>query len=81
MSETGGGYYETEPQRLQREADEYTKALEHERKRYLILEDQYKQKQAEYHEQEEKIKKMIPSKEEEHKKQVKKNHVLHVLAN
>ena len=27
-----GGIYETEPQRLQREADEYTKKLEHERK-------------------------------------------------
>lgn len=27
-----GGMYETEPQRLQREADEYTKKLEHERK-------------------------------------------------
>jgi hypothetical protein len=26
------GRYETESQRLQREADEYTKALEHERK-------------------------------------------------
>jgi hypothetical protein len=28
----GGARYETEAQRLQREADEYTKALEHERK-------------------------------------------------
>ena len=27
-----GGIYETEAQRLQREADEYTKMLEHERK-------------------------------------------------
>lgn len=27
-----GGIYETESQRLQREADEYTKMLEHERK-------------------------------------------------
>lgn len=27
-----GGRYETEAQRLQREADEYTKRLEHERK-------------------------------------------------
>jgi hypothetical protein len=37
-----GGLKETEVQRLQREADEYTKRLEHERKRYLILEDQIK---------------------------------------
>ena len=34
--------YETEADRLQREADTYTKLLEHERKRLLILEDQYK---------------------------------------
>lgn len=31
-SYTMGGMYETEPQRLQREADDYTKKLEHERK-------------------------------------------------
>lgn len=31
-SYTKGGLYETEAQRLQREADEYTKKLEHERK-------------------------------------------------
>jgi len=31
-SYTKGGLYETEVQRLQREADEYTKMLEHERK-------------------------------------------------
>jgi len=34
-----GGLYETEAQRLQREADEYTKNLEHEKKTYLILQD------------------------------------------
>lgn len=37
--QVAGGMYETEAQRLQREADNYTKALEHERKKYLILED------------------------------------------
>ena len=31
-SQDKGGIYETEAQRLQREADEYTKMLEHERK-------------------------------------------------
>ena len=31
-SQNVGGRYETEAQRLQREADEYTKKLEHERK-------------------------------------------------
>ena len=35
-------------------------------RRYLILEDQYKQKQSEYNENMDKIKKMIPSKEEDH---------------
>ena len=40
---TEGGIYETEVQRLQREADNFTKKYEHERKRYMILDDQYKQ--------------------------------------
>lgn len=35
--------YESESQRLQKEADNFTKKYEHERKRYMILEDQYKQ--------------------------------------
>ena len=34
--------YETEADRLQREADAYTKDLEHERKKLLIIEDQFK---------------------------------------
>ena len=35
--------YESEAQRLQREADNFTKHFEHEKKRLMILEDQYKQ--------------------------------------
>jgi len=35
-------------------------------RRYLILEDQYKQKQNEYNDNNAKIKEMIPSKEEDH---------------
>lgn len=35
--------YETEANRLQREADDYTKNLEHEKKTLLITKDQYKQ--------------------------------------
>jgi hypothetical protein len=61
-----GGLKETEVQRLQREADEYTKRLEHERKRYLILEDQIKQMQTEFNEKKDKIKEMIPSEEDFH---------------
>ena len=38
-----GGIYESEPQRLQREADDITKKYEYERKRLLIYEDKYKQ--------------------------------------
>lgn len=35
------GMYETEVQRLQREADDYTRALEHERKRFAIVNEEY----------------------------------------
>mmetsp|Transcript_23943 Transcript_23943/g.36667 ORF Transcript_23943/g.36667 Transcript_23943/m.36667 type:complete len:130 (-) Transcript_23943:1074-1463(-) len=35
--------YESEALRLQREADNFTKKFEHEKKRLMILEDQYKQ--------------------------------------
>lgn len=38
-----GATFESEAQRLQREADNFTKHFEHEKKRLMILEDQYKQ--------------------------------------
>jgi len=38
-----GAMYESEALRLQREADNFTKKFEHEKKRLMILEDQYKQ--------------------------------------
>jgi len=38
-----GAMYESEASRLQREADSFTKKYEHEKKRGMILEDQYKQ--------------------------------------
>ena len=37
------GLYQTEPMRLQAEANQYTRQVEHERKRLLILTDTYKQ--------------------------------------
>ena len=40
---TEGGIYETEAHRLQREADNFTKKYEHEKKRFMIIDDQYKQ--------------------------------------
>ena len=45
------------------------------------MEDQYKQKTAEYNENKEKINAMIPSKEADHAKEVKRLHWIHVLAN
>lgn len=36
-----GGIYETEVQRLQREADDYTRKLEHERKNLAIKKDNF----------------------------------------
>jgi len=45
------------------------------------LEDQFQQSQAEYIENKNKIQKMIPSKEEEHQKDVMRRHVIHMLAN
>ena len=45
------------------------------------MEDQYKQSQAEYDEMKARIKEMIPSQEDNHKKEVHRKHVLHVLAN
>jgi hypothetical protein len=55
-----GGLYETEIQRLQREADNYTRALEHERKRYAIINDEYNQEMKTLDEIYGKIKEKIP---------------------
>ena len=70
-----GGLFETENSRLQREADEYTKKLEHERRRLLILEDQLSQVKTEYAEKKSNIRKAMPSKEDNKKVMVAlKNH-------
>lgn len=47
----------------------------------MILEDQYKQKTDEYNGMKAKIMEMIPSKKEEHEREVKRLHSIHVLAN
>ena len=39
------GLYQTEPMRLQLEANNYTKKVEHERKKLMILTDNYRQTQ------------------------------------
>jgi len=58
---TEGGIYESEAHRLQREAENFTKKFEHERKRFMILEDHYKQALKEKKAKEEELKKMRPS--------------------
>ena len=55
-----GGIYETEVQRLQREADDYTRKLEHERKNLAIKKDNFEQQQKILDEIYEKIKEKIP---------------------
>jgi len=50
-------------------------------RRYLILEDQYQTSQAEFQEKQDEINKMIPSESENHKKEVERKHLMHVLEN
>ena len=71
--------YETEADRLQREADTYTKNEEHESKRLLILEDQYKQTKEQLEEIQGKIKACIPDKKKEHQDAVKRASLHHQL--
>jgi len=50
-------------------------------RRYLIMEDQYKQLDEEYKDRQEKIKQMIPSEEDFHMQAVTRMHYMHMLAN
>ena len=74
-----GGLYETEVQRLQREADEYTKKYEHERKSYLLLEDQQKQLKSQLTGIYDQIKSKIPDADVEKKKTVARLSLHHQL--
>ena len=60
FEETQKKLYLSETERLQGEADMFTRLLEHEKKNYLILKDQYKNKKKDMDEIEEKIKAKIP---------------------
>jgi len=60
MSTMVGGMYEPESSRLQREVDEFTQRLEHEKSHLLIIEEQIKQVTAEYQERVENVNKMKP---------------------
>lgn len=42
LRSAGGGMYESETMRLQREVDTFTQKLEHEKRRLLIIEEQIK---------------------------------------
>ena len=53
--------YESEAQRLQKETDNFTKKFEHEKKRLMILEDQYKQALQELNEKKDNLKAVRPS--------------------
>mmetsp|Transcript_16167 Transcript_16167/g.27354 ORF Transcript_16167/g.27354 Transcript_16167/m.27354 type:complete len:205 (+) Transcript_16167:19-633(+) len=55
-----GAMYESEALRLQREADNFTKKFEHEKKRLMILEDQYKQACDELNEKQAQLKEVRP---------------------
>jgi hypothetical protein len=68
---TDGGIYESEAHRLQREADNFTKKYEHERKRYMILDDQFKQALKEKKIKEEELGKTRPTTAIQRKDKVK----------
>ena len=58
------GMYETETQRLQRETDAFTKRLEQEKRRLMIIEDQIKQVQSEVGEKKDRIRQVRPTTEQ-----------------
>lgn len=73
--------YVTEVERLQGECDDYTKWLEHERKRCLILEDQYKNEMTRLDDIKNAIKENITDEKAEHDAEVKRLALHHNLRN
>jgi chromosome segregation ATPase len=67
----GGGMYESETLRLQREVDTFTQKYEHEKRRLLILEEQIKQVTAELDERDKSLKSMKPTQLVEKKTNIK----------
>ena len=57
----GGGIYESETFRLQREVDTFTQKLEHEKRRLLIIEEQIKQVNEELEDRNNSVKSMKPT--------------------
>uniref|UniRef100_A0A7S3NV14 ODAD1 central coiled coil region domain-containing protein n=1 Tax=Euplotes crassus TaxID=5936 RepID=A0A7S3NV14_EUPCR len=68
---TEGGINESEAHRLQREAENFTKKFEHERKRLLILEDHYKQALKEKKEKQADLKNIRPTTAQTKKNKIK----------
>jgi hypothetical protein len=60
-----GGMYESENDRLQKEVDEFTMKLEHEKSHLTIIEEQIRVVKAELEEKQDKIKEARPSKLDE----------------
>jgi hypothetical protein len=72
-----GVMYESEALRLQREADNFTKKFEHEKKRLMILEDQYTQACKELKEKKEHLLKVTPTE----KQMIRDNTIAKALEN
>lgn len=75
------GIYMSETVRLQKETDQFTKKLEHEKRQLMIVEDQIKQAMAEIEEKKAKIKSIKPTTEEERKKTAKANNKMKFIRN
>jgi predicted RecB family nuclease len=71
---------ESEPARLQREADDYTKNVETSKKKLLRANDAQKNTRAEVHGVEDKIRQMIPSEEEVNRERVKRSQLINRVA-
>jgi hypothetical protein len=71
---------ESEPGRLQREADDYTKNVEKSKKKLLRADDSAKNRIKEVEHVENNIKEMIPSEEEVHREAVKRSQLINRVA-
>ena len=66
-----GGMYEPESIRLQREVDEFTQRLEHEKSHLLIIEEQIKQVASELDERNQNVKRLKPDQLQEKMTKIK----------
>ena len=71
LRSAGGGMYESETMRLQREVDIFTQKLEHEKRRLLIIEEQIKQANADLGDRNKSVASMKPTQLIEKKTNIK----------